>query len=80
MYGTTWRRLKIYSPTGLCQQNPDGTMSNSGGSQPGMKPSSRRLAWTPETIAEAEIGIEAAAEGEEAETEVPMAPEIGVVV
>ena len=45
-----------------------------------MKPSSRRLAWTPETIAEAEIGIEAAAEGEEAETEVPMAPEIGVVV
>ena len=80
MYGTTWRRLKIYSPTGLCPQNPDGTMSNSGRSQPGLNPSSRRLAWTPETIVETEIGIEAVAEEEEAETEVPMALEIGVVV
>ena len=80
MYDTTWRRLKTFSPTGLCPQNQDGKMSNSGGSQTGLNPSNRRLAWTPETIVEAEIGIEAAAEGEEAETEAPMALEIGVVV
>ena len=80
MYGITWRRLKTSSQIGLFPQKPDGPTSNSGESQPGLNPLSRRLAWTPETIAEAEIGIEAAAEGEEAEIEVPTTLEIGVVV
>ena len=80
MYGITSRRLKTSSQIGPCPQNPDGPTSNSGESQPRLNPLSRRLAWTSEIIAEAEIGIEAAAEGEEAETEVPTALEIGVVV